>query len=72
MFVRHLLLHRSGDTTRRLPTLRPWLEPCTQPCPPPSRSVFCPYSADVVPAGLKDTRILVSSAGFWAPIMRHM
>ncbi|KAL4421076.1 hypothetical protein ABPG77_001371 [Micractinium sp. CCAP 211/92] len=34
--------------------------------------VFCPYSADVVPSGLKDTRILVSSAGFWAPIMRHM
>jgi 2-acylglycerol O-acyltransferase 2 len=34
--------------------------------------VFCPYATDAVPPGLRNTRILVSSAGFWAPAMRHL
>ena len=43
---------------------RPWLPP---PC-----SAFCSYAVDGLPAGLKQTRILASSAAFWAPVMRHM
>nr|AID16200.1 diacylglycerol acyltransferase type 2 [Ettlia oleoabundans] len=34
--------------------------------------IFCQYATDAVPRGLANTRILVSSAGFWAPIMRHL
>lgn len=33
---------------------------------------FCSYAVDGLPAGLKQTRILASSAAFWAPVMRHM
>ncbi|KAI7840118.1 hypothetical protein COHA_006159 [Chlorella ohadii] len=33
---------------------------------------FCSYAVDGLPAGLKHTRILASSAAFWAPVMRHM
>eukprot|EP00887_Chlorella_sp_A99_P000409 scaffold13.g409.t1 len=33
---------------------------------------FCQYATDAVPPALRNTRILVSSAGFWAPVMRHL
>jgi 1-acyl-sn-glycerol-3-phosphate acyltransferase len=33
---------------------------------------FCEYAADSPPLGLQKARILVSSAGFWAPVMRHL
>ncbi|PSC70219.1 Diacylglycerol O-acyltransferase 2 [Micractinium conductrix] len=34
--------------------------------------IFSQFAVDGVPPGLKNTRILVSSSGLWAPIMRHM
>lgn len=33
---------------------------------------FCEYAAEKPPPGLRHARILVSSAGFWAPVMRHL
>ncbi|KAL4854850.1 Diacylglycerol O-acyltransferase 2D [Chlorella vulgaris] len=40
---------------------------------PQGISVFSQYGSQAaIPQGLSDTRILVSSAGFWAPIMRHL
>lgn len=33
---------------------------------------FCEYAADSPPLGLQKARILVSSAAFWAPVMRHL
>jgi 2-acylglycerol O-acyltransferase 2 len=33
---------------------------------------FSPYASAALPPALHRTRILVSSAAFWAPVMRHL
>lgn len=68
--------HSSGCTARghASPTwpATPLLTCLTLRLRPKHGSSFCPYAVDSLPAGLKNTRILASSAAFWAPVMRHM